>query len=55
MPPQETIEWGNVLTTLLIRFVAVFVVLGTLQVCMYVTGAIVSRLVAGPAKPPSNP
>lgn len=44
--PQEIFSWSNILMTLLIRFVAVFVVLGVLQLGLYVSGAVVSRLVA---------
>ena len=36
----ETIDWGYAISTLLIRFVGIFVVLGILQVVMQIMGRI---------------
>ena len=41
---METIPWSNLLASLLIRFVAVFVVLAAVQVGISLSGAIISRL-----------
>lgn len=41
-----TLPWGYVLSTLIIRFVGVFIVLAILMIAMQVLGAVVSRLVA---------
>ena len=46
MGAEQAIDWSNVLATLLIRFVAVFVILGVLQIGLYISGAIVSGLAA---------
>jgi Na+-transporting methylmalonyl-CoA/oxaloacetate decarboxylase gamma subunit len=45
---QRAIElpWGYILSTLVIRFVGVFIVLAILMVGMQLLGAVVSRLVA---------
>jgi hypothetical protein len=40
----ETIDWGYAISTLLIRFVGIFVVLGILQVVMQITGRIFAYL-----------
>ncbi|MBW1740640.1 MAG: OadG family protein [Deltaproteobacteria bacterium] len=39
-----TIDWGYAISTLLIRFVGIFVVLGILQVIMQITGRIFASL-----------
>jgi Na+-transporting methylmalonyl-CoA/oxaloacetate decarboxylase gamma subunit len=41
---METIDWGYAISTLLIRFVGIFVVLGILQVVMQVMGRIFAYL-----------
>jgi len=41
---METIDWGYALSTLLIRFVGIFVVLGILQVVMQISGRMFTRL-----------
>jgi len=43
----ETVDWGYAISTLIIRFVGIFVVLGTLQVVMQITGRVFARLDAG--------
>jgi Na+-transporting methylmalonyl-CoA/oxaloacetate decarboxylase gamma subunit len=40
----ETVDWGYAISTLIIRFVGIFVVLGTLQVVMQITGRVFARL-----------
>ena len=40
----EAVDWGYAISTLLIRFVGIFVVLGILQVVMQVTGRIFAYL-----------
>jgi hypothetical protein len=40
----ETIDWGYAISTLVIRFVGIFVVLGILQVVMQITGRIFAYL-----------
>lgn len=40
----ETIDWGYAISTLLIRFVGIFVVLGILQVVMQIMGRIFAFL-----------
>ena len=40
----ETIDWGYAISTLLIRFVGIFVVLGILQVVMQIMGRIFAYL-----------
>ncbi len=40
----ETIDWSYAISTLLIRFVGIFVVLGILQVVMQITGRIFAYL-----------
>ena len=40
----ETIDWGYAISTLLIRFVGIFVVLGILQVVMQIMGRIFAHL-----------
>ncbi len=41
---METIDWTYAISTLLIRFVGIFVVLGILQVVMQITGRIFAHL-----------
>jgi hypothetical protein len=41
---METIDWGYALSTLIIRFVGIFVVLGMLQFVMQISGRIFARL-----------
>jgi len=41
---MEAIDWNYAISTLLIRFVGIFVVLGILQVVMQITGRIFARL-----------
>ncbi len=40
----EAIDWGYAISTLLIRFVGIFVVLGILQIVMQITGKIFTHL-----------
>jgi hypothetical protein len=40
----EAVDWGYAISTLLIRFVGIFVVLGILQVVMQITGRIFAYL-----------
>jgi hypothetical protein len=56
---METIDWGYALSTLIIRFVGIFVVLGMLQVVMQISGRIFAHLEAKkhehrPGSPPSK-
>ncbi len=44
------IDWGYAISTLIIRFVGIFVVLGILQVVMQITGRIFARLDAKTAE-----
>jgi len=46
MSPEVAVPWSDILFSLALRWFAVFVVLAVLQVALYVSGAIVSRLVA---------
>lgn len=41
---METVDWGYAISTLIIRFVGIFVVLGILQIIMQITGRIFARL-----------
>jgi len=41
---METIDWTYAISTLIIRFVGIFVVLGVLQIIMQITGRIFARL-----------
>jgi Na+-transporting methylmalonyl-CoA/oxaloacetate decarboxylase gamma subunit len=43
---MEAIDWGYAISTLVIRFVGIFVVLGILQVIMQITGRVFTRLEA---------
>lgn len=50
------VDWGYAISTLIIRFVGIFVVLGILQVIMQISGRIFARLDAKEAvKPPPPP
>ncbi len=40
----EAVDWGYAISTLVIRFVGIFVVLGILQVVMQITGRIFAYL-----------
>ncbi len=40
----QVVDWGYAISTLVIRFVGIFVVLGVLQIVMQVTGRIFSLL-----------
>lgn len=53
MNPDGSINWGMVLTTLTIRFIGVFIILGILQIGVYVAGAIVSKLTPGKTGKPA--
>ena len=41
---MEQIDWGYAMSTLIIRFVGIFVVLGMLQIVMQISGRIFARL-----------
>jgi Na+-transporting methylmalonyl-CoA/oxaloacetate decarboxylase gamma subunit len=41
---METVDWGYVVTTLVIRYAAIFIVLSLLIVLLSINGAIVSKL-----------
>ena len=41
---MEAIDWGYAISTLVIRFVGIFIVLGVLQVIMEITGRVFARL-----------
>jgi Na+-transporting methylmalonyl-CoA/oxaloacetate decarboxylase gamma subunit len=51
---MEAIDWGYAISTLVIRFIGIFIVLGVLQVIMEITGRVFARLDAkkdlGPQK-----
>ena len=55
MVTGEAMPWGNILLTLFVAQSLVFVVLGALQISLYVTGAIVSKLVAATGKRTPGP
>lgn len=44
MNPDGTINWIYVFSTLLIRFVGVFIILGILQMGMYLSSKLISKL-----------
>ena len=48
-------DWSAVLLTLLIRFVAVFVSLEIIQIGLYASGAIMSKLAAALERRSSHP
>jgi len=50
----ETVDWGYAVSTLIIRFVGIFVVLGTLQLVMQITGRIFAYLDAKKGTRPSK-
>jgi len=55
---MDTIDWNYAISTLLIRFVGIFVVLGILQVVMQITGRIFAYLDAkkeGERSKPEDP
>jgi Na+-transporting methylmalonyl-CoA/oxaloacetate decarboxylase gamma subunit len=41
---METVDWGYVVTTLVIRYAAIFIVLSLLIVLLTINGAVVSKL-----------
>jgi Na+-transporting methylmalonyl-CoA/oxaloacetate decarboxylase gamma subunit len=41
---MEAIDWGYAISTLVIRFIGIFIVLGVLQVIMEITGRVFARL-----------
>ena len=41
---MEAVDWGYAISTLVIRFVGIFIVLGVLQVIMEITGRVFARL-----------
>jgi len=51
----ETVDWGYAISTLIIRFVGIFVVLGILQVVMQITGRVFARLNARQKDESSKP
>lgn len=50
----EMVDWGYAISTLIIRFVGIFVVLGTLQLIMQITGRIFAYLDAKKGTRPSK-
>lgn len=44
MIETAAVDWGYAISTLIIRFVGIFVVLGILQVVIQITGRIFTRL-----------
>jgi hypothetical protein len=51
---QTAVPWSSILISLLLRFVAVFVVLGVLQVALYAAGAVVSKVIAARRTSPAR-
>ncbi len=51
----EAVDWGYAISTLIIRFVGIFVVLGILQIIMQITGRIFAHLNAKKAGRPPAP
>ena len=51
----ETVDWNYAISTLLIRFVGIFIVLGILQLVMQITGRIFARLDARQEERPPEP
>ncbi|MBW2107344.1 MAG: hypothetical protein JRI36_01585 [Deltaproteobacteria bacterium] len=58
---MEAVDWGYAISTLVIRFVGIFIVLGALQIVMQITGRIFARMDAREGiqpphalKPPSD-
>ncbi len=54
MGPESVVPWSSILISLTFRFVAVFVVLAILMIGLYVSGAIVPRLVERGGPPPPD-
>ena len=52
---MESLDWSYAISTLLIRFVGIFVVLGILQVVMQITGRIFAYVDAKQKKTSSKP
>jgi len=58
---METVDWGYVLSTLAIRYIAIFIVLTLLIILLTINGAIVSKITARkerkeePVTPPPKP
>lgn len=52
---MESVDWSYAISTLLIRFVGIFVVLGILQVVMQITGRIFAYVDAKQKKTSSKP
>ena len=50
----EAVDWGYAISTLLIRFVGIFVVLGILQVAIQITGRFFTYLDAKQEKRPPD-
>lgn len=50
MGPEQTAPWSWIISTLLVRFIAVFVVLSILGVGIWLSTKVVSRLSAGDGK-----
>jgi Na+-transporting methylmalonyl-CoA/oxaloacetate decarboxylase gamma subunit len=48
---METIDWSYAISTLIIRFVGIFVVLGVLQVVMQISGRIFAHIDAKKDRP----
>lgn len=48
---METIDWGYAISTLIIRFVGIFIVLGILQVIMQISGRIFAHIDAKKNRP----
>ena len=48
---METIDWTYAISTLIIRFVGIFVVLGVLQVVMQISGRIFAHIDAKKGRP----
>ncbi|NVM20744.1 MAG: hypothetical protein HWN68_03055 [Desulfobacterales bacterium] len=51
----EAVDWSYAISTLLIRFAGIFVVLGILQIVMQITGRIFARLDAKKQRIPAGP
>lgn len=43
---EDNATWSYIVSTVIIRFIGVFVVLGLLQIGIYVSGRLVSRFTA---------
>ncbi|OEU50869.1 MAG: hypothetical protein BA872_00875 [Desulfobacterales bacterium C00003060] len=51
----ETVDWGYAMSTLLIRFFGIFIVLGILQIVMQIIGRIFTHLDARQKEESSKP